>query len=222
VIGPSFANIPAVVLGTGPSLAGQRDLIIRLRQDNKIRIFGVNHTWKDFPVDVLICCDPQFHNYYGKIEGPFAHWHWSKEICDRHGYLYIEGRWFDGLSLDPSWISLNHCSSAQALNLAVHYGCRPLYLAGHDFRYPEGQPRHYFTNLSDLAGEYPQKLRKFSKFSKPDGNDLMAVYQKIAEQDGLPPIYNATTGSALTCFPQADLEAFCESGRSLRTPEVAD
>lgn len=196
-----------IILGTGPSLSGSKENILKLKARGAL-IFGVNHTWKDFPVDVLICCDPQFHEFYGLIEGPFTHWHWSKEICDRHGYRYIEGRWFDGLSTDPSWISLNHCSSAQALNLAVHYGCSPLLLCGHDFTYRPNEPRHYFTGLSDDAGEYPPELRKYSKFQKPDGNDLMKVYRHIAEQQGLPPIINCTPGSALPWFTRGRLEDY--------------
>lgn len=191
-----------VILGTGPSLTGMRDEIIQLRKQDRIRIFGVNHTYRDFPVDVLICCDPAFHALYGKIPFEGDHWHWDKEICAKHGYKYIEGRWFDGLSTDPTWISLNHCSSAQALNLAVHYGCDPILLAGHDFSYPKGQPRHYFSDLSDVDGEYPETLRKYSKFDKQgQGNDLMAVYKYIADQKGLPPIINVSPGSALKHFP---------------------
>ncbi len=204
----SFKDVPAVVLGTGPSLAGQIDLITKARKENKIRIFGVNHTWKDLPVDILICCDPAFHAYYGKIEGPFIQHHWSKDICDRHGYEYIEGRWFDGLSTDPSWISLNHCSSAQALNLAVHYGCSPILLAGHNFSYPPDKPRHYFKNLSDVEGEYPKSLRKFSKFDKGPTDGLVYNYKFIAEQKGLPPIINCTPDSALKWFPMGRLEDY--------------
>lgn len=207
----SFKKYPAVVLGTGPSLAGMRDQIIEARKQDKIRIFGVNRTFEDFPVDVLICCDPAFHNHYGKIEGGFDHWHWDKSICDRHGYRFIEGRWFDGLSTDPSWISLNHCSSAQALNLAVHYGHETILLVGHDFSYPAGKPRHYFDNLSETAGEYPKEIRKFSKFDKKgQGNDLLQVYRHIAEQKDLPPIINCTPDSALPWFPMGDFKDYIQ------------
>ncbi len=225
---PSFKGMPAIVLGTGPSLAGQIDLLIKARKENKIRIFGVNHTWQDLPVDVLICCDPAFHAHYGKIEGPFVQWYWDKGICDKHGYRYVEGVWLvdgkayprseyitppglvGGLWLeDKTKISLNHCSSAQALNLAVHYDCEPILLVGHDFRYEAHQPRHYFSGLSDVAGEYPPALRKDSKFDKQgQGDDLMRVYQRIADQQGLPPIINCSPGSHLECFPMGNLEDY--------------
>ena len=199
-----------VVLGTGPSLNDSAATIRKLK--GAITLFGVNRTFEDFDLDVLICCDPKFHAFYGKIKGDFDHWHWDKEICLRYGYPYIEGRWFDGLSTDQTWISLNHCSSAQALNLAVHYGCDEILLVGHDFHYPPGKPRHYFDNLSDVRGEYPAEIRKFSLFDKKgQGNDLLNVYKHIADQckrGEIPQIYNCTPGSALPWFPLKELSEF--------------
>lgn len=191
-----------IVLGTGPSLAPQIEQIRRAKRRGKCRLFLVNNTWMDFPeADAWIACDPDWHRVFSPITGDFDKYHWSREICDDYGYQFIEGRWFDGLSTDPSWISYNHCSSAQALNLALHYGCDPLLLVGHDFSY-DGK-RHYFDDLSDTAGEYPPELRKFSTFG-----GLKKTYQHIADQEGLPPIYNATPGSALKCFPAVELGDF--------------
>lgn len=203
-----------IVLGTGPSLTESADLVRQLKRQGAL-VFGVNKTYEDFDIDVLICCDPMFHAHYGKIEGDFEHWHWDRKICDWYGYRYIEGRWFSGapvppygLSTDPSWISLNHCSSAQALNLAVHKGCDTILLAGHDFRYEPGRPRHYF-NLSDVLGEYPEPLRKYSEFDKKGrGDDLLRVYRDISRQQGLPRIINCTPGSSLPWFEFGNLEDF--------------
>lgn len=188
----------AIILGTGPSLEKQKPEILRLK-NNGFKLFGVNLTYRDFPLDVLICCDPQFHNYYGKIEGDFDHWHWDKSICQRHGYKYIEGRWGDGLSVDPSYIHYGHSSAYQALNLAVHYGAEEIYLCGYDMNY-DGF-RHYFTGVSEIPGEYPEQLRKYSTF---DG--LIKCYETISNQEGLPPIYNCTLDSAMTCFPFKDIK----------------
>jgi len=197
-----------IILGTGPSLNDSKPNVLML-QDQGALIFGVNNTYQDFNLDVWIACDPAWHRHYGKIDLPHTdQWYWDRDICTRHGYTYIEGRWFDGLSTDKSWISLNHCSGAQALNLAVHYGCDPILLVGHDFRYEEGKPRHYFSGLSDVFGEYPQQLRKWSLFSKPEGNDLMRVYKHIADQQGLPRIINCTPGSALKCFEMGELKDY--------------
>lgn len=216
-----------IVLGTGPSLAGQIETIKTL-QNQGAMVFGVNNTYQDFELDAWIACDPAWHEHYGKVDLPYTdQWHWDADICNAYGYRHIEGVWMvDGQAYPRSeyehppgpcgglWVadntklSLNHCSSAQALNLAVHYRCDTILLVGHDFKYEPGKPRHYFDNLSDKAGEYPDRLRKFSQFIKPEGNDLLAVYRRIADQKGLPRIINCSPGSALLWFPRADLEYF--------------
>ena len=216
-----------IVLGTGPSLTDCAEQIRRLKAEGAL-VFGVNRTFEDFDIDVLICCDPAFHAHYGKIEGNFDHWHWDRKICDWYGYRYIEGVWLvEGVAYprevyetppgpcgglwveDKTKISLNHCSAAQALNLAVHYDCEPILLVGHDFRYDPGKPRHYFRYLSAEAGEYPEPLRKHSEFDKKGkGDDLLQVYRRIANQRGLPRIVNCTPGSSLPWFEFGQLEDF--------------
>ena len=212
-----------LIVGTGPSLAD----VLHLIPDFDGLIFGPNNTCGHLPIDVWLACDPAWHELYSPITGDFDKWHWDKAICKKHGYRHVEGVWMvDGKAYprdeyltppapcgglwmqDNSRISLNHCSTAQLLNLAANqYECSEIVLIGHDFHY-NGEKRHYFTGLSDKDGEYPQRIRKHSEFSKPDGNDLMAVYKRIADQDGLPPIYNATEGSALAWFPQRKLQDF--------------
>jgi hypothetical protein len=189
----------ALIVGTGYSLKAQLDLIPKFDG----LVFTCNNTHQDVKTDVWLSCDPSWHEMTGQVEGDFDKWHWSKEICDRFGYRYIEGIWMDGLWVqDNTKISLNHCSGAQLLNLACNqYECDEVILIGHDFHYDAPQ-RHYFDGLSETPGEYPQQIRKFSKFDKKGaGNDLLAVYKHIADQKDLPKIVNCTPGSALPWFP---------------------
>ena len=206
VLGRPFDGRPAIIICTGPSLdAPTRERVRALRDADRCRLFGINNTYRDFPnLDVLTACDPKWWEVYGeeavdylaRSEGRTAAWHWDRAVCDRYWVNHIRGQWEDGLSLDPRVINYGHCSSYQALGLAVHYGCGPLVLVGFDMRYPVGGPRHYFTDLSDDAGEYPDRLRKFSTF---DG--LHRQFQTIADQaHRLPPIINATPGSAFKGF----------------------
>jgi len=194
-------------IGTGYSLLEQIGTIKRL-QDRGAFLFGPNNTFNDFDLDVHLACDPAWHSHYGRIELPHTdQWHWNRDICDQFGYRYVEGIWMDGLWMaDKSKISYNHCSGAQLLNLACNqYECATVLLVGHDFHY-DGPQRHYFSELSDQLGEYPSTLRKFSKFIKPDGNDLLGNYKCIAEQQGLPRIVNCTPGSKLPWFEFGSLE----------------
>lgn len=198
-----------VILGTGPSLTQSADSVRKLQSEGAL-IFGPNNTFRDFDLDVWLACDPLWHEVYGNVTGPFDKWHWSRDICHTGGYRFIEGVWVDGLWLkDRTRISLNHCSGAQLLNLAVHYDCDPILLVGHDFHY-DGPKRHYFDDLSDVPGEYPLKLRKWSEFDKRGrGDDLLAVYKRIADQKGRPEIINCTPNSRLPWFPMRGLNDFC-------------
>jgi hypothetical protein len=198
--------LKALIIGTGPSLKSQIADIYRLKEKG-FKVFGVNNTYKDIPLDCWIACDPQWHQIYSPVEGDFDRWHWDKSICEKYGYQYIEGRWsYDnekgkgnyGLSADPKFIHYGHASSYQALGIAVHYGATEFYLCGHDMRY-SGQ-RHYFANLSEDAGEYPKPLRKHSAF---DG--LIKQYETITRFNPSLKIYNCTKDSDLTCFPYKDL-----------------
>lgn len=205
-----------VIVGTGPSLRGVIADIYRFDG----LVFCCNNTPADLIAAgveerqlVWLACDPAWHQHYGTMPGNFSKWHWDKQICETHGYTWIKGVWHTGLWLqDRSRISLNHCSGAQLLNLAATvYGCQEIALIGHDFQYPTGQPRHYFSGLSETAGEYPQAIRKHSLFDKgADKYDLLDVYreikQSIDENGGVPRVVNCTPGSKLPWFEFGDFE----------------
>lgn len=208
-----------LIVGTGPSLRGLIEQIPRFEG----RLFILNNTWREpwveehwrrheIPV-VWIACDERWHEVNGPQDLPdwVEPYHFDREICRLGGYRHIEGVWHNGLWLeDCTKISLNHGSAPQAINLACHYECDPIVLVGHDFDYPPGQPRHYFDDLSDRPGEYPEPLRKYSKFIKNNGqDDLLAVYKRIADTPGRPEIINCTPGSKLPWFPFANFEDFC-------------
>lgn len=195
-----------LIVGTGPSLSQALPIINGFDG----LIFNCNNTYKDIRTDVWLSCDPSWHQHYGQVEGAFEKWHWDAGICNQYGYRYVEGIWMDGLWMqDKSKISLNHCSGAQLLNLACNqYECDEVVLIGHDFHYDAPQ-RHYFSGLSETAGEYPKEIRKFSKFDKKgQANDLLNVYKHIADQQGLPKIVNCTQGSALPWFPMGNFEDY--------------
>lgn len=215
----------ALIVGTGYSLRAVLDQLDRFDG----LIFTCNNTYQDVRTDVWLACDPAWHEHYGQVTGPFDKWHWDAAICERFDYRHVEGVWMvDGVAYprsefeaapgpvgwlwleDKSRISLNHASGPQLLNLALNqYGCEEAVLIGHDFRYIPGKPRHYFTGLSEIDGEYPAEIRKHSEFDKQGkGHDLLAVYREISKTPGCPPIYNATEGSALPWFPYRALEDF--------------
>lgn len=194
----------AIILGTGPSLEAQKPDIERLQKQG-YKLFGVNNTYMDFDLDVWIACDHKWHEIYSPVKGDFDKWHWDKQICERYDYEYIEGRWGDGPNkcsgLETGGkIAYGHSSGFQALNLAVYYGAKEIYLAGYDMYYTP-ERRHYFRGLSDSKGEYPEVIRKNSTFQ-----GLIECYETIPRCNPEIEIYNATRGSALKCFPFRYLE----------------
>lgn len=213
VVGRPFNGEPAIVICTGPSLDGPTRARVReLRERDQCRLFGINNTYRDFPrLDVYTACDPKWWAHYASEVTEYRQsrplgldpdcWHWDRELATQHDLNWIRGEWRDGLSIDPRVLHYGHASSYQALGLARHYGCSPIVLVGFDMDYPPGGPRHYFTDLSDDAGEYPDALRKHSTFE-----GLRRQFETVARQAGLPTIYNATPGSAFRSFPQASLD----------------
>ena len=200
-----------VILGTGPSLADVADELRALKAAGKVMLFGMNNSYKDFDLDVWLACDPAWHKHNGQVTIDADCWHWDKVICEKYGYKHIPGLWLDGLSTDKDYISFGHSSGWQCLNLAVHYGCDPILLCGYDMTYRKGKPRHYFTGLSEVEGEYPEPLRKHSLFLKSDGSGLLPNYAHIADQcrrGEVVPIVNCTKHSAMTCFPMGELSDF--------------
>ncbi len=159
-----------VVIGTGPSLTQSAPLVRELGRKGAFLV-GCNNTFLDFRLDAWIACDPKWHEVFGQVRGPFDKWHWDQAICERYGYQFIAPIWYGPPGFDSGWlwlqdktkISLNHGSGPQALNIAAHAGCDTILLVGHDFHYQDGKPRHYFK-LSDVDGEYPESLRKWSLF----------------------------------------------------------
>ena len=214
-----------LVVGTGPSLRSVLHLLPRFDG----RLFICNNCWSEpwvlehyerhgIPA-VHLACDPAWHSHFGPLSLPdyIEGWHWDRDICSASNLRLVEGIWHESKTgpmrlwlKDKTKITLGHCSSVQLLNLAANqYGCTEIVLIGHDFSYRQGRPRHYFTGLSDVDGEYPAALRKQSAFDKGAGQyDLIDVYHELARTEGIPPVWNATVGSALSAFPYRPLEDF--------------
>ena len=221
MIEPIFKNLPAIIVATGPSLTDQLAAI----RDSSAKKFCINCTYQDIEPDVFTACDPNWWMEYGrdfKKRCPnVLAYHYDVEIARGFGLTHIEGRWGEGLSLDPNYIHYNHSSVGQILNIAVLMGCDPIYLCGFDMRYDPTKPRHYFKGLSDTDGEYPEVLRKDSPFEGRDGKGgLIACFQKIAEQPGLPRIINCTKDSAFTGFEFGELPLSSTVERSTDNREV--
>ena len=205
---PSLVGEKGVIIATGPSL-GEDEIAWALeKQKQGWGLFGVNNVYQVCPwIDVLMSCNIEWWDWYWNDDellrrAPFDKWTWDKATAEKCGIRYIEGRWGDSLSTDPSYIHYGHASGYQILGLAYHYGIREFYLLGYDMAYPPGKPRHFF-------GEYPKPLYHNPRTGK-NGEflGLIKQFETINEEELGIKVYNLNPHSALDHFEKATTDDF--------------
>jgi hypothetical protein len=121
------------------------------------------------------------------------------ETAEAYGLELVHGRRGKCFSLDPTYIHYAGNSGFQAINLAILFGYTMLPLVGFDMRV--GAKAHFF-------GNHPRGLANRNPY------DAWLGRYKLAAK-ALPPhikIINCTPGSALKCFPRADLSEVLKNG----------
>ena len=195
----------AIVCGTGPSITPE---IIKTVNHSGHRVFGANRAYEIFNCDVIHGCNYQFwHHYWPQIKGQsFDKWTTRPELEGVYPSLeYIEERWEDGLSSDPSWISAHHGTGPQLVNIAYLYGCTRLLLVGWDMRYlGKTGPRQYTRRR--YLGEDPLTINHWPQ-TGPNGEQtgLIKEMETIRPADYGIEIINCTPDSAMHCFPMGEL-----------------
>jgi hypothetical protein len=198
-----------IILGTGPSLdAAAVTWAVDKKRKKGWPLFGVNNIYQIVPeINVHLACNPEWWDEYWpkdiELRNPsFDTWTWHKPTSEKYDIGYIEGRWGDSLSKDPTYIHYGHSSGYQILGLAYHYGIREFYLLGYDMAYPPGKPRHYF-------GEYPKALYHNPK-TGPNGEflGLIKQFETIDEDDLGIEVINLCQTSALEHFRKGDINDY--------------
>jgi hypothetical protein len=188
------------VAASGPSLT--TEIADRCRGQH---VIAINDAWRRLPfADVLYACDEAWWDIH-KGASAFRGQRWSshgsadhddKRACaDRYALNLVAGAEREGFSLDPARIHYGSNSGFQGINLGILFGARPveILLVGFDMRAPDGQT-HFF-------GPHPSGLRNDKNYGR-----FIPAFNVAARK--LPPdikIINCTPGSALACFPKADL-----------------
>lgn len=183
----------AALLASGPSL-NQGD-VDYLR--HRCHVMAVNDCYRIAPwADALYAADEEWWHLHKGAEG-FAgeKWTQSSAAATRYDLRHIEGVDRPGLSLDPHRIHFGLNSGFQALNLAVLLGAYRILLLGYDMRLAASGKRHWF-------GDHPGAMNKDS-----DYRAFAARFDAILPQlDAVGvEVINCTPGTALRCFPQAEL-----------------
>ena len=208
MINPIYQGRRAIIIGTGPSLT--REIAAQVKDSGEL-LFGVNNTYQSFDLDVHLACNVEWWEYYGAdtrlLRGRMDKWTWDFPTSTKYNVKWIEGRWMDGLSSDPSYISYGHSSGFQIIGLAVHYGITDLLLVGYDLRFPAGYSNTKRTSGGDrhYFGEYPKELQHWPNCPGGVMQGLLNVYAKVDVKKHGIRIINCSPGSALTMFENMEL-----------------
>jgi len=215
-------RLPAVIVGTGPSLNFRE--VYELREAGHV-LFAVNNAYTIEP-DWHVTVNPEWWDWYHprhlavrKLASEGRAWHSDPETARRYGLKDFQ--WKDdhehiranGLSKDRALVHLGHSSGFTALNIAYLMGFNPIVLIGHDMRYPKnydaqkrepGGARHYF-------GEYPQPLQHWPRVRVGKDGELWGLiecYEAIPKVNRDVEIINLSPNSALHHFPRMTTEEY--------------
>jgi hypothetical protein len=104
-----------------------------------------------------------------------------------------------GLEDDPGRLRHGSNSGYQAINLAYHFGAKRIVLLGMDM-HTDGHCHWRKRTVETTPGDFNQTLRQTML---PKFNSLVEPLREVGVE-----VFNATPGSALTCWPLCTLEEF--------------
>lgn len=189
-----------IVAASGPSLS--EDIAPRARGHH---VIAVNDAYRVLPfADVLYACDERWWDVHRGCPD-FKGEKWSSHNDDkggnnhkiaageRYGLNLVRGVDREGFSFDPSAIHYGSNSGFQAINLAILFGAKQIFLVGFDMK-AASDKTHFF-------GDHPPGLTHNRNYER-----FIPNFERAAKL--LPPeieIINCTPGSALRCFPMSEL-----------------
>lgn len=178
-----------------------------LRWLERWRVVAVQDAYRTMPwADVVYGSDLKWWRTQDGCPG-FSGARWSthslgdhvddkREAAERWGVQLVQGEDGKGFSTNPGVIHYGSNSGYQAIQVALHKGCKRIVLVGYDMRHVDGKA-HFF-------GDHPQGLHTNTDAQFRNYAQFFAKAAKLLPADVS--IVNATPGSALTCFPMMTLE----------------
>jgi len=141
---------------------------------------------------------------------PCEKWTSRKESAEKYGINWIDEVNRPGLSQDPSLLHHGHSSGYQLLGMAYRAGAERILLLGYDLQFApdyDGKAKRIGSGPRHFFGEYEPALQHWPSVKIQHGRhvELISLYESVAKQ-GLVEVINCTPGSALTCFPTADID----------------
>lgn len=191
-----------LLLATGPSLTPLTinlcRAVRRLRAD-AVAAVAVSDAFRVAPwADMLYSADAAWWHAHAqealKFEGLKVTV--SPSVSNRHVHLLKQGE-VEGFAASPDTLATGGNSGYQALHLAVHAGARRALLCGYDMTGKRGA--HFF-------GDHPRNLRTTDEASFGRFAPRFAALAGRGTE-----IINCSPGSAIECFPRADLGDILET-----------
>ena len=195
---------PVVVAATGPSLTA--DVAARVRRarwpEGKCRVVAINDAYRLLPyADILYACDERWWRaHIEEIERTFHGERWTtheeksetnnkRGIPDGWKVRAVAGASQPGFSTNGAVVHYGSNSGFQAINLALLKGATRVILVGFDMK---GRG-HFF-------GDHPEPLHNRTSYA-----EFVPEFRAAARRCRTP-IFNATPGSGLDCWPRVTLE----------------
>lgn len=196
VVPQQWAGEPAVIAATGPSLTQEDVDYVR----GKARLICVNSavilaSW----ADAVYSADQRWWDHHDGLPG-FRGQKWTQSDWENRdagtpwGLSVVQHRKGCGLCRDPEAINGGGMGGYQALGLAYHFGCNPIYLLGYDMTMNGGKT-HFF-------GDYPPPMNVRLIL-----DNYVSVYGPMAKDlrdDGIQ-VVNCSVSTKLHTFPQRRL-----------------
>jgi hypothetical protein len=182
-----WPNGVIVCMASGPSLTQDDADYCRGKADG---VIVVNTTYKMAPwADALIASDVRWWQWHkGAPEFKGLKYATSKHV-KWSGVQILRNTGSKGLELDPSGLKHGINTGYRAVNLAFHFGAKRIILLGYDMKRGDGPKR-----LEHWHGDHPV----------PSRSQYPTFIMDPLKEHGVE-VVNCTPGSALECFPMADL-----------------
>ncbi len=194
------------VLASGPSMSSA--VVEAIRVCPEIRVIVVNRTWELARwADLLYASDANWwteklSHLGGKSNYDMLAGFVGMKVCVEDtpfsDVMKLKDSGDEGFDDDHGAIRTGGNSGYGAVHIAAHLGCSRILLCGFDMRGGHWHERHAWPLRDAGEGTYERWIQRFATLAP-----------ELAKR-GIETI-NCTPGSALTCFPMADLRGVLET-----------
>ena len=183
-----------IIIAGGPSLTRED---VSLCERSGLSLLGINNAYQICQrLDYLYACDKKWWSkHYEKMILNCRRF--SLEETPHLDVEALENDGFDGISHQWPKVRTGGNGGYQALNLAVILGYKNIVLLGYDMQPGEKGELHWHPDHEGLNNPNPKRLEAWREAF----NRAAPIIARMGVA-----VVNATRRTALTCFPQANLE----------------